>query len=145
MKTSIKVILATAFAGTLALAGLANVGNAQSPAAVMQSQNGVKIAEASDGDGETNDDAQDKQSQSKLQSLAKITPQQAKQAAETAVGGTATKVKLESENGNLVYAVEIGSKELTIDAGNGQVLSSENAGQGDNAEQSAPKSSVQVP
>ena len=141
MKTSIKVILAAAFAGTLALGGLVKVGHAQSPVAVMQqSQKAIQIAEA----GETNDDEQEK-SESQLQNLAKITPQQAKQAAETAVGGTATKVKLENENGSLIYAVEIGSKELTIDAGNGKVLSSENLGQGDKAEESAPKSSIQVP
>jgi len=140
MKTSIKVILAAAFAGTLALGGLVKVGHAQSPVAVMQqSQKAIQIAEA----GETNDDEQEK-SESQRQSLAKITPQQAKQAAETAVGGTATKVKLENENGSLIYAVEIGSKELTIDAGNGKVLSSENLGQGDKAED-APKSSIQVP
>ena len=140
MKTSIKVILAAAFAGTLALGGLVKVGHAQSPVAVMQqSQKAIQIAEA----GETNDDEQEK-SESQLQNLAKITPQQAKQAAETAVGGTATKVKLENENGSLIYAVEIGSKELTIDAGNGKVLSSENLGQGDKAED-APKSSIQVP
>lgn len=144
MKTSMKVILAAAFAGTLAVGGLVKVGHAQSPVTVMSHQKTIQIAEASDGDGETNDDGQEK-SESQLQSLAKITPQQAKQAAETAVGGTAKKVKLENENGSLIYAVEIGSKELTIDAGNGKVLSSESLGQGDNAEQSAPKSSIQVP
>ncbi len=142
MKTSMRFILAGAFVGTIALS-VAKVVYAQSPTAVMPYQNTIQIAEASDGDGETNDD-EEKQGASQLQSLAKITPQQAKQAAETAVGGTAKSVKLENENGNLVYAVKIGSTELTIDAGNGKVLSSESRGQGESAE-NAPKSSIQVP
>ena len=79
-----------------------------------------------------------------MQSLAKITPQQAKQAAETIQGGKASRVKLEDENGNLVYAVTIGQQELLVDAGNGRVLSNSNP----NTEQNdgiQTRSSIQVP
>ncbi|MEJ6485652.1 PepSY domain-containing protein [Nostoc punctiforme UO1] len=105
----------------------------------------TKIAQASDGDGETNDDQQEQQEDKKLQALAKITAEQAKQAAETSVGTKASSVKLENEDGNLVYAVEIAQKEVKVDAGDGKVLYTENANQeNDKDEASRPKSSIQV-
>jgi uncharacterized membrane protein YkoI len=62
-----------------------------------------------------------------LQGLAKITPEQAKAAAEKSAGGTASAVKLEDENGNVVYAVTVGQKEVKVDAGNATVLHTEAA------------------
>lgn len=149
MKTSNKIILAAAFVGTLGFAGLSKVVSAkqpQSPVAIARQHHSVtKIAEASDGDGETNDDAQEQQEAAKLQPLAKITTQQAQQAAEASVGSKAKSVKLENEDGNLVYAVEIGQQEVTVDAGNGKVLYVENANQQDEKnEANRPKSSIQV-
>lgn len=61
-----------------------------------------------------------------LQALAKITPDQAKAAALQAVPGTASKVELDNENGNLVYSVEVktanGDVDVKVDAGNGTIL-----------------------
>jgi hypothetical protein len=61
-----------------------------------------------------------------LQAAATISPDQAKQAALAAVPGTAGKVELESENGNVVYGVEVTANGTTtdvkVDAGNGSVL-----------------------
>jgi hypothetical protein len=62
-----------------------------------------------------------------LAGLAKITPDQAKAAALAAVPGTAGKVELEDEDGNVVFGVEVttasGSKmDVKVDAGNGKVL-----------------------
>jgi len=61
-----------------------------------------------------------------LQAAAKISPDQAKQAALAAVPGTAAKVELENENGNVVYGVEVTANGTTtdvkVDAGNGSVL-----------------------
>lgn len=71
----------------------------------------------------------DAQEEAQLRSLARITPQQAAQAARAAVPGTVSSVKLENENGNLVYAVVIGQTEVKVDAGNGRVLHQEQAGQ----------------
>ncbi len=88
-----------------------------------QTVNSARIAaelpEASDGDGETNDDGQQQDSQ--LQSLAKITRQQAQRAAESTQMSRlrASSIKLENENGNLVYAMVLGQKEVKVDAGNG--------------------------
>lgn len=129
MKSSTKLILTAAFAGTLGLAGLAKLVSAtqtQSSIAVMPHFN--QAVEKSDGDGETNDDVNDQQESKKLQSLAKITTQQAQQSAETAEKGKVTSVKLEKENGNLVYTVVIGQKEVHVDAENARVLYADTLG-----------------
>jgi uncharacterized membrane protein YkoI len=150
MKTSTKIILVVAFVGSLGLAGLSRVVSAkqsQSFVAIARQHHSItKVAEASDGDGETNDDAQEQQESAKLQLLAKITAQQAQQAAEASVGGKAKNVKLENEDGNLVYTVEIAQQDVKVDAGNGKVLYAENANQQDEKnEGTRPKSSIQVP
>ena len=91
MKTSIKVILITATVGVLGMAGLSKAvlaGQNRSLNAVVPQHSSMmddkksEIGEKSDGDRETNDDVKDSQEASKLQSLAKITPQQAQQSAE---------------------------------------------------------------
>jgi uncharacterized membrane protein YkoI len=81
-------------------------------------QSSVRAPEQ-DGQNEADED-------SALQALATISPDQARQAALAAVPGTAGKVALENENGNVVYSVEITANGITtdvkIDAGNGDVL-----------------------
>ncbi|MFB2771842.1 PepSY domain-containing protein [Pelatocladus sp. BLCC-F211] len=149
MKTSINIILAAAFVGTLGVVGLARVVSAKQPqslvAIVHQHHSTTQVAETSDGDGETNDDVQEQQEANKLQILAKITPQQAQQTAEAFVGAKANSIKLENENGNLVYAVKIGQQDVSVDAGNGKVLYTENANQQDEKNEAmGPKSSIQV-
>ncbi len=71
----------------------------------------------------------------RLQSLAKITPEQAKSAALAQVSGTVKKVELENEDGNVVYGVEIqtadGDREVKVDASNGQVLHTETSVEND--------------
>ena len=72
-----------------------------------------------DNDNEADESAQ-------LNKLAKITSDQAIQAALSEVPGTVIETELENENGNVVYCVEIdtgdGIKEVKIDAGNGKML-----------------------
>ncbi|HWX74388.1 MAG TPA: PepSY domain-containing protein [Solirubrobacteraceae bacterium] len=62
----------------------------------------------------------------RYQKLAGITADQARSAALAKVPGTAKRVKLENEEGNLVYSVKVmtpaGKREVMIDAGNGNVL-----------------------
>jgi uncharacterized membrane protein YkoI len=148
-----KVIIALTVAGA-AIVGLIGIERSsvaqtaiQNPVAVLQQQKQAVEPAGGDGDGETNDDAKENQESTKLQSLAKITPQQAKQAAEAAQGGKASSVKLENENGNVIYSVVIGKAEVTVDAGNGRILSTENSQKGDkeSSEQNSLKSSVQSP
>lgn len=105
--------------------------------------NSAQIAQANSGTGETNEEAKETQASQKLQSLAKITPQQAQQAAEASAKGTASSVKLESENGSLVYAVAIGQNEVIVDAGNGKILGT-NTPSSESNEKTQPRSSIQV-
>lgn len=165
MKTSTKLIVVGTLLGTLGLAGVARfafAGPAQPPYATIPEQRDHKLtAQASNGDGETKDDikgqtsdgdketndgvkeeAADLKESARLQPLAKITAQQAQQAAEATQGGQASSVKLENEDGNLVYAVKIGKQEVKVDAGNGKVLYTETANQENEANR--PRSSIQV-
>jgi uncharacterized membrane protein YkoI len=62
--------------------------------------------------------------------LATITADEASAAAVSATGGTAGKVELENENGNVVYGVEITAPDgnqldVKVDAGNASVLAKE--------------------
>jgi uncharacterized membrane protein YkoI len=65
---------------------------------------------------------------SALAPLAKITPDDASAAAQAEVPGQVQKVELDNENGSLVYSVEIGGKDVKVDAGTGAVLLVETAG-----------------
>lgn len=75
----------------------------------------------------------DAQEEAQLRGLARITPQQASQAAQAAVPGTVRSVSLENDDGGLVYAVVIGQTEVKVDAGNGRVLAREQAEQNEQA------------
>ncbi len=80
-----------------------------------------------ENDNEMNDEAENQA----LAGQASISADQAKQAAEAQVGGTASSVQLDSENGLLVYEVKIGNQEVKVDAGDGSVLKVE---KGDNGQ-----------
>jgi Peptidase propeptide and YPEB domain len=153
VKNSTILTLVAALLGTLGLGTMVhwvNAAQTQAPLAIMpEPRNSHPSAQTSDGDGETKDDAKEQANEqkesSKLKALAKVTPQQAQQAAEVAQGGKSSRVKLENEDGNLVYAVVIGQKEVKVDAGNGRILYTESLNHEDNkAESSHPRSSIQV-
>lgn len=169
MKNSIKTLLAFGLVTALGTGGTALVANARgnTPTAVRDARiaqtvnNGNQQSpdnEATEAPGsEVNEgpengteneanDVNDAQEMAQYQSLAKITQQQAQQAAEKAQGATATKVELGSEDGNLVYEVDFANAEVLVDAGNGQILKTEAAGQEQNDATEAPiSSSIQVP
>jgi uncharacterized membrane protein YkoI len=140
MKNSAKVALTIAlfsilgtgtFLKSVRAAQIQNLVETIKPAsikAIAQDYKITQIAESSngDGDGETNDERQDQQESARLQSLAKITPQQAQESAEKAVGGQSKRVQLENEDGDVVYSVLIDKKDIKVDAGNGKVLYIEN-------------------
>ena len=81
--------------------------------------------DAEGNESDTEDQAEVAES-ARLQSLATITPEQAKSAALAQVPGTVQKVELENEDGNVVYGIEIktagGERDVKVDAGNGSVL-----------------------
>lgn len=151
MNTSKLLAITVAMLGTfLGFGGLIRAVYARSPqsavAVMPQHRSSHLVAEASDGDGEANDNVEEQQEQAKLQPLAKITPSQAQQAAETSVGSKASSVKLENEDGNLVYTVIVGQNEVKVDAGNGRLLYAENDRQNNEKQEASRfKSSIQVP
>ncbi len=65
MKNLTKIIVVAAFVGTLGVTGLSRVVFAKQPQSLSsiapQHHKTTQVAEASDGDGETNDDAQEEQ------------------------------------------------------------------------------------
>ena len=86
----------------------------------------IDEASADEAEGTEEDDAAEA---ARLEGLATVTPDEAEAAALAAQPGTASQVELESEDGNVVYDVEIttstGTVDLTIDAGNAKVLQTE--------------------
>lgn len=87
--------------------------------------------ESADGnegpDNESADDQQETNESQQLQSLAKIDRTAAEQAALKAVPGTMKETDLESENGFVVYGVEVAgddgkTHDVKVDAGTGEVL-----------------------
>lgn len=150
MRKNVKTVLLTLTALTAVGLPLAGHAFAQGKAPSAQMAQGGQTSQ----DAETNDDqgsavrgsiqlpadpqgteVPDAQEEAQYRSLAKITPTQAQQAAQAAVPGTVTSVKLEDQDGSLVYAVVIGQTEVAVDAGNGQVLRQEAAGQDQGADQ----------
>ncbi len=65
----------------------------------------------------------------RLTSLATLTPEQAKAAAEKVVGGAATSAEIDEEDGFVVYEVDVTTSasqlEVTVDAGSGAILAQE--------------------
>ncbi len=134
MKPSIKVSLIAAAVATIAISGISKMVSA-SPNTPLIPVASHKVAER----------AEEAPEGSKLQSLAKISASEAQQAAETAVGDKASNTKLENEDGNLIYAVNIGTKEVAVDAGNGRVLyTNDTTKEGAESAGSRPRSSIQV-
>jgi uncharacterized membrane protein YkoI len=94
---------------------------------------GTEVADATEKESKT-PEAVDPNEQAKLQQAAKITQQQATDAALKQVNGTVKKVELEDENGVVVYGVEIADAtgktfDVKVDAASGVVTKSDN---GDN-------------
>jgi uncharacterized membrane protein YkoI len=148
MKNTLKIGLTLGLMTVLGTGGLAAVarakGNASAPTDRIAQRADAEAGDEADEGPETEDDAQES---AQYQSQAKITPQQAQQAAATAVGGTAARAELENEDGNLVYQVMVGQTEVLVDAGNGNILHREevNVEENDATEAPLPRSSVQVP
>jgi uncharacterized membrane protein YkoI len=93
-----------------------------------------KEVEADKAD-EAGESTAEKSEATRFQSLARITPDQARAAAVARVAGTVTSVELENEDGNLVYGVSVktakGEADVKVDAGNGKVLHVETGDEND--------------
>ena len=77
---------------------------------------GVGIAAANGSFGSGLDDGKS------LASQAKITQQEAERAAQSAATGALNETDLEDYKGDLVYNVDVGSKDVKVDATTGKVL-----------------------
>ena len=130
---------ATALGATVGLAGIVGFTSADAPKQPVSPQTDGKSGDQTQDPGyassvaapEQNSQSEADQSAA-LQSLAKISPDQARDAALAAVPGTADKIELDNENGNVVYSVQItgsnGAKtDVKVDAGNGSVLHQDSA------------------
>lgn len=142
-------------AGALLLVGgvvagpVASFAQGQTASPTIQQQSGQSQQQTGPSQGAENEQSpnlhgsiqvpENTQSQSEadesaaLQHLAKITQDQARQAALQANPGTAVKqAELGDENGSLIYDVELpNGMDVKVDAGNGQVLATEKADAGE--------------
>lgn len=92
-----------------------------------QSHPNQSVNQADTQDNEKPDDsAQEAKESAALQAKAKVTSEQAKRIAENSAKGKAGSVELEDENGTVVYSVEVGSKEIKVDAATGNIVASDN-------------------
>ncbi|MGV2830900.1 PepSY domain-containing protein [Myxosarcina sp. GI1(2024)] len=96
---------------------------------------------------EADEEQEEQQEAASLQPLAKITADQAKEAALKVYSDEVKKLELEAENGSLVYEVTVGETEVFVDAGNGEVLYTQGVNEkvDEATEQSRPRGSIQVP
>lgn len=149
MKNTTKIIVGITLLSTIGISSLAksmSTSSVKFPVTTISSLHkpfSVAKAVGGDGDGETNDDILEQQEEANLQSLAKISPQQAQQIAENTIGNRASQVKLENEDGNLVYSVIIGEKDVKVDAGNGKILYIDHPN-AETPEKNRPRSSIRI-
>ncbi len=142
MKTSVKLVR-LALLTALGMGGLTKIVLAQSPVVVAADPATSQAPkEASDGDGETNDDSQNPQESARLQAMAEVTPEQAQSSAEATMGKPSDKVEIENDDGSLVYAVSFGQQDVKVDAGTGAVLYTDN--QHGQEQANNPRSSIQL-
>lgn len=147
MKTFTRTILALGLLGTVAIGGGAMAFKPQRHISYALAAQTDQKGGYDEGDRyEAKNTAEEMQDEAQYRSLAKISPQQAQQIAESAQGQKATRVALGAENGSLVYEVYFPNAEVKVDAGNGRILKTELAGQEENDLHEAPLGgSIQVP
>lgn len=149
MKSTVQTMLTFGLFSVIAMAGGAMAASVQRQSPNVIPAPGFRTAQTLYPENNKRSDrknaAKEDREQRQYQSLARITPQQAQQVAEAAHGSTAIKVELEVEDGSLVYEVEFADAEVLVDAGNGQILKIERAGQENNDETETPvRGSIQI-
>ena len=141
IKTTLSVLLATTLVGS----GLTAIALADS---VERDSKTVTAQEVEDEDREFEEDEEleEEQEAARLQPLAKISADQAREAALQVQDGKVTELELEAEDGSLVYEVTIGETEVFVDAGNGDILYTQGVNEkvDEATEQARPRGSIQV-
>ena len=120
MKRSLKTTEIAALFSVMGLTGITllahtNIANAESPAV-------AELTEDYDKDDDDDDDDETEEAISPEALNGAISPEEAVNIALTAATGDVEEVELESENGLLIYEVELSSAEVMIDAQTGEVL-----------------------
>lgn len=150
MNDSIKTILAVLLTGTIGAGSLITVAlaNSSDRAAKVFMTQAVEDETEMESEQESDaDEAREEEAAARLQPLAKITADQAKEAALQVQDGKVRELELEAENGSLIYEVTIDETEVFVDAGNGDILYTQGVNEkiDEATEQSRPPSSIQVP
>lgn len=145
LSRTMKVVLggAAAIGVALGAGGIASAVGGSNPPSVEadNTQEPSYSSSVTTADTETENEADESAA---LAGSAKITADEARDAALAAVPGTVGEVELENENGNVVYGVEItdssgATYDVKVDAGNGTVLAQEadDADEGDEGDDEA--------
>ncbi|HHH20517.1 MAG TPA: hypothetical protein ENK87_01195 [Nitratifractor sp.] len=116
MKTSSKIvsgILVLGLAGTMAFANVESNNESNDEKSDVSIKSSIQLKESA--------------SKAQEQSAAKLSIADATAIAKSTVAGNINKIKLENENGNLVYQAEVAKNDgstvdIYVDAGNGDVL-----------------------
>ena len=150
MNNSIKTILTVLLVGTLGAGSLtavavADSNNRSSKTSMTQAVEDETEMEE-DRESEAEEKLEEEQEAARLQPLAKISADQAREAALQVQDGEVTELELEAEDGSLVYEVTIEETEVFVDAGNGDILYTQGIDEevDDATEQARPRGSIQV-
>ncbi|OGC88893.1 hypothetical protein A2419_02600 [Candidatus Adlerbacteria bacterium RIFOXYC1_FULL_48_26] len=109
------------------LAGLGIVGSVAFAQSNVPTSQPTQTETVNQREVDSDTEIPDAQEQQMLQAKATITADQAKQVAETKLGGTATSIQLEDEDGTVVYNVVIGDQEVKVNAADGTITKIESA------------------
>ena len=150
MNNSIKTILTVLLVGTLGAGSLITVAlantNDRSNKTLMTQAVEDETEMEEDRESEAEEKLEEEQEAARLQPLAKISADRAREAALQVQDGEVTELELEAENGSLVYEVTIGETEVFVDAGNGDILYTQGVREkvDEATEQARPRGSIQV-
>ena len=150
MNNSIKTILTVLLVGTLGAGSLITVAlantNDRSNKTLMTQAVEDETEMEEDRESEAEEKLEEEQEAARLQPLAKISADRAREAALQVQDGEVTELELEAENGSLVYEVTIGETEVFVDAGNGDILYTQGVNEkiDEATEQARPRGSIQV-
>ena len=150
MNNSIKTILTVLLVGTLGAGSLITVAlantNDRSNKTLMTQAVEDETEMEEDRESEAEEKLEEQQEAARLQPLAKIARDQAREAALQVQDGEVTELELGAEDGSLVYEVTIGETEVFVDAGNGDILYTQGVNEkiDEATEQARPRGSIQV-
>ena len=146
MNNSIKTTLVVWLTTILVSGGLTATALANPATQVVEDETEVNERQEMEQEQESEED-EEQQEAARLQPLAKITANQAKEAALKVHNGEVKELELEAENGSLVYEVTVEKIEVFVDAGNAEVLYTQGVNEkiDEATEQGRPPSSIQVP